>query len=161
MNIVMTERFIFERSGGGVRALHPGWGSSWNSPGWIRRIASTRLLRGCRIGQELRYPQQTVTADRQQRHEACAAIAAHPHLAHRPSVLAPAEGFLDALADALARPIAPVARGACINRRAARAGAVLCHMRGDPQCAALGHELARVVGFVRRQRAASPLSVPF
>src|SRR5207248_9968526 len=58
----------------------------------------------------------TVTADRQHRDEACTAIAAHPHLAHRPSVIAPPKGFFDALADTLARPIAPMARGACIDR---------------------------------------------
>src|SRR5438309_1750139 len=157
MNVVMTERFIFERSGGGPRALHPRWTSPSSSPGSIRRIASTRLLRGCRIGQELRYPQQTVTADRQHRDEACTAIAAHPHLAHRPSVLAPPKGFFDALADTLARPIAPMARGACIDRRAARVGAVLCHVRRDTQCAALGHEQAGVIGFVGGERAAGAL----
>src|SRR5882762_1319843 len=161
MNVVMIERFIFERSGGRARALHPGWTSPSGSPGSIRRIASTRLLRRCRIGQELRYPQQTVTADRQHRHEACAAIAAHPHLAHRPSVLTPAKGFLDAFADTLARPIAPVARGARIDRGTAGAGAVLCYVWGDAQRAALGDELAGVVGFVCRQRAAGALSVTF
>src|ERR1700740_38011 len=161
MNVVMTERFIFERSGGGARAWHPGSTSSWSSRGSIRWITSTRPLRRCRIGQELRYPQQTVTADPRHRHEPSTAIAAPPHLAHRPSVLAPAKSFLDALADALARPIAPVACGACIDRRAARAGAVLGHVRGDTQRAALSHELTGVIGFVCRQRAARALSVTF
>src|SRR5579863_10642646 len=107
MNVVMIERFSFERSCGipGVCSqVEPG---SLSSRGSIRRLASTPLLCRYRIGQQLCHPQEAVTADGQHRHEACAAIAAHSHLAHRASVLAPAKGFLDALADALAGQVAP------------------------------------------------------
>src|SRR6201998_3601073 len=129
MNVVMTERFIFERSGGQPRACGRVGPRSLSSRGSIRQIASTRLLCRYWLGQELRHPQQAVAADREHRPETGTAINAQPHLAHRPPVLAPAKGFLDALADTLARPIASMARGACIDRRAAGVSAVLCHVR--------------------------------
>src|SRR5260370_26198146 len=110
------EGFIFERSGGGLRAWHPDWTSSWGSPGSIWRIASTRLLRGCRVGQELRYRQQAVAADREHRHEAGAAVAVHPQLAYRPPVLAPPKASSMRLRIRWARPIAPVACGTRIDR---------------------------------------------
>src|SRR6202034_1271647 len=119
MIVVMTGRFIFERSGGQPRACTRVGPISLGSRRPIWQMASTRLLCRYRFGQQLRHPQQAVAADREPRHEACVAITAHAHLAQRPSVLAPAKGFLDALADTLARPIAPMARGACIDRRAA------------------------------------------
>src|ERR1700732_2559328 len=111
MKFVMIERFIFERSGAGPRALHPEWTSPLSSLGSIWRIASTRLLCRYRIGEQLRHPQQAVAADREHRHEAGTAEAAHPHLAQRASDLAPAEGFLDALADTLAGQVAAVGGG--------------------------------------------------
>src|SRR5579863_9686856 len=141
MNVVMIEQFIFESSGAGLRGCGRVGPRSLSSRGSIRQIASTRPLCRYRLGQELRHPQQAVAADREHRHEAGTAITAHPHLAHGPSVLAPAEGFFDALADALAGSIAAVARGTRIDRGAAGAGDVLCHVRSDAQRATLGHEL--------------------
>ncbi len=108
----MIERFIFESSGHEPEVSHPGLGGAWSFFGSIWRTASTHLLGGCRVGQELGHPQQAVAADGERRHEASAAEAAYPHLAHRASVFSPTEGFLDALADALAGQVARMARGA-------------------------------------------------
>src|SRR5580658_3620344 len=133
MNILMIERIIFERTCGAPRGCTRVGPSCLISRGSLRQVASTRLLCGYqrRLRQELRHPQQAVAADCEHRHEACAAIAAHAHLAHRPSVLTPSEGFLDALADTLAGQVAAVASRTCIDRRAAIAVDVLCHMWGD------------------------------
>src|SRR6201982_2401224 len=106
MNVVMTERFIFERSGGQPRACGRVGPRSLSSRGSIREIPSTRLLCRYWLGQELRHPQQAVAADREHRHEAGTAITAHPHLAHRPPVRAPDKKLLSlsVWGDAAARP---------------------------------------------------------
>src|SRR5205814_5078390 len=55
---------------------------------------------------------------------------AMPHLAQPGHCLGPAEGFLDAFANALGDSIARVAGGAAIDRRTAAVG-MLSDMRGD------------------------------
>src|SRR5215510_10589362 len=104
MNVVMIERLIFDGSGAGSRACNVVSAKFSSSCGSIRRIASTRPLPRHQswFGQELRHPQQAMAADGEHRHEAGVAVTTHPHLAHGPAVFAPAEGFLDALADTLA-----------------------------------------------------------
>jgi hypothetical protein len=61
-----------------------------------------------------------------------------------PDGLDPAEGFLDALADALARPIAGMPRGAPVDRRTAAAH-ILRDMRPHPHRAQLIDEVLHII----------------
>src|SRR5215469_17923136 len=157
MNFLHDRAVHFRKIRVWITGLQPGISQVSSSCEPIRQIASTRLL--CRdqsrLGQQLRHSQQGVAADGEHRHETGMAEAPYPQLAHRPCVLAPTESLLDALANTLAGPIAPVASRARIDRRAASAGAVLGDVRGDAECAARGYELPRVIVFVPCQSASA------
>src|SRR5215469_18920054 len=134
----MLETVIFDSSG---EEFHPrdcllGWSGGLLRP--VCHAASTPLLRDHRFGQQLRHPQHAVAAEGESRHEPGVAKPAHPHLAQRPTVFAPTEGLLDALADALADQVPLVTRRAPIDRRATRALDVLRHVGSDAELAALG-----------------------
>src|SRR5437762_4856941 len=69
---------------------------------------------------------------------------AMPHLAQAGHRLGPAEGLLDAFADAPRDRIAGMTGDAVIDRRAASIG-VLCHMRGNRLVLQLHHEIGAVI----------------
>src|SRR5205085_5832261 len=72
---------------------------------------------------------------------------AMPHLAQAGHRLGPAEGLLDALADALRDHIAGMTGDAIIDRRAASVG-VLCDMRSNRLVLQLHHEIGAVIALV-------------
>jgi len=120
----------------------------------LELISSIPVLRWCWIGEQLRNPQQAVAADREGRHERNARQSAHPHLAQRPPVLAPAKDFFDPLAQALAGQVAAMARRAPIDRRAARTLQRLSDMRRHTQLATAGDEASGVIQLVPGYRSA-------
>ena len=73
---------------------------------------------------------------------------AMPHLAQAGHRLGPAEGLLDAFADALGDRISGMAGGAGVDRRTATAG-VLRNMRRDRLVAQLHNKFAGVVSLCR------------
>ena len=89
-------------------------------------------------GQQFRYSDDIVGGHREGEHPADARDAAMARLAQRRDRLDPAEGFLDALADALRQGVAGVPGGAFVDRGFARF-AGLANMtidgdvRGDPR----------------------------
>src|SRR5436305_4334639 len=80
-----------------------------------------------------------------------------PHLAQAGHCLGPAEGLLDAFADALRDRIAGMTGGALVDRRAAAIG-VLRNVRGDCLVAQCHHKLGTVIA--PRLRGGRLLSAP-
>src|SRR6201985_2410566 len=73
------------------------------------------------------------------------------HLAQPSHGLGPAEGFLDAFANALGDRIAGMPGSAAVDRRTAAVG-ILSDMRGDRLVAQLHHKLAGIVALIGTQR---------
>src|SRR5437763_2931622 len=76
---------------------------------------------------------------------------AMPHLAQAGHCLGPAEGLLDAFADALRDRIAGMTGGALVDRRAAATGA-LRDVRGDGLVAQCHHKIGTVIALVGAER---------
>jgi len=117
-------------------------------------MAKTPRLRGHKRwwSRQSRDPQQRIAADSEIGEEAHLGQAGDLHLAHRSTVLAPAEDLLDSLAQPLARPVTGVTRRAPIERGAALAAVVRGHVRGDIALAQGGDEVGGVVSLVGGER---------
>src|SRR6516225_11938870 len=125
-------------------------------------ISSTRALCRCRIGQQLRDPQQAVAAEGEGRKNRDARQPAYTLLAQCPAVLAPAEDLLDALAQALAGQMPAMAARACIDRAAARMLQVLRHVGRYAELSAGGNEATGVIPLIcshRSPAASCPLAL--
>ena len=112
-----------------------------------------------RAGQQIPHPHQVVRRRRKGEYPPHLVNPAMSHLAHQGDRLQPAEALRDPLL--LTDRVPGVARGPLINRAAAGALHVLCHVRRDPDIPALRDKVFRVVRFVGAHRDALVPGQPF
>ena len=120
-----------------------------------RGVSAAHAPRRAHLSRQVYQSHQVASCERQLVMCVHAIQSTHHCTAHRRPRLRPSVDPFGHLPLDLADLIPRMAAGACVNRAAASASCVLCHMRGDLSFSTLGHEVGRIVVFVSPQGAAS------
>ena len=120
-----------------------------------RGVSAAHAPRRAHLSRQVYQSHQVASCERQLVMCVHAIQSTHHCTAHRRPRLRPSVDPFGHLPLDLADLIPRMAAGACVNRAAASASCVLCHMRGDLSFSTLGHEVGRIVVFISPQGAAS------